>query len=89
MAFGGLRPPTPQTVSGDVAVALYLVPNQLRLNRRQDRLAYGDAESQYGGVIQSSRSMDAMSRSMDCPDSTSATGVTFQRISAAPRPCRG
>ena len=49
MALGGLRLPTPQTVSGDLAVAFHLVPDQLRLNRRQDRLAFGDAEPQRGG----------------------------------------
>jgi hypothetical protein len=48
MALGGLRTPTPQTVLGDLAVAFHLVPDQLRLNRRQDRLAFGDTEPQRG-----------------------------------------
>src|ERR1700682_232305 len=36
------------------------------------------------GVIRSSRSTDAMSCSIDCPDSTSATRVPLQRIGAPP-----
>jgi hypothetical protein len=44
-----LRPPTPQTLSGHLAVAFHLFPDQLRLNRRQDRLAFSDAQPQCGG----------------------------------------
>jgi hypothetical protein len=40
---------TPQTVSGDLAVAFHLAPDQLRLNSRPDRLAFDEAESQPRG----------------------------------------